>query len=166
MSKADTFHIRWRGRSTGPFSWSEVEQKLDSHEIGLLHDVQYNNNWTTLGELLAQRGEAVRINAAHSVATTPTGADLLADAVAPIISAVRRPPDRRIFVALALIAGFLGLHDFYAHHWIRGGLLLGIALLLWRLDWGLIWPWLWAIGEIIVTKVDGKGRDMPWKRKP
>jgi TM2 domain-containing membrane protein YozV len=165
VSKTDTFHIRWRGRVTGPFSWSELEQKLDTHEIGLLHDVQFNNAWTTLGDLLTQRGEVVRINAAHSVAATPTGEDLRTGALPPPLPTKRPAPDRRIFVALAIVAGFLGAHDFYAHHWIRGGLLLGIALLLWRLDWGIIWPWIWALGEIIVTKVDGHGRRMPWKRK-
>ena len=165
MSKTDTFHIRWRGRVTGPFTWTDVEEKLNAHEIGLMHDVQYNNHWTTLGELLAQRGEVVRINSAYSVASMPTGSDLKTGSVASPITSTQKIPDRRIFVALAIVAGFLGLHDFYAHHWIRGGLLLGIAILLWRLDWGLIWPWLWAIGEIIVTKLDGQGRRMPWKRK-
>jgi TM2 domain-containing membrane protein YozV len=165
VSKADTFQIRWRGRVTGPFTWSEVEEMLDGHEIGLLHEVQYNNNWTTLGELLTQRGEMVRINAAHSVGAAPTGADFKTNPVAAAATGSKRIPDRRIFVALAIVAGFLGLHDFYAQHWIRGGLLLGIALLLWRLDWGIVWPWIWAIGEIIVTKIDGQGRRMPWKRK-
>jgi len=166
MSKTDTFHIRWRGRVTGPFTWSDVEEKLNAHEIGLLHDVQYNNNWSTLGELLAQRGEVVRINSAHSVGSMPTGSDLRTDSVAAPPDPAKKIPDRRIFVALAIVAGFLGVHDFYAQHWIRGGLLLGIALVLWRLDWGIIWPWLWAIGEIIMTKLDGQGRRMRWKRKP
>jgi hypothetical protein len=165
MSKVDQFYLRWRGRVNGPFSWPEIERKLDAHEIGLLHDLQLNNNWTTLGEFLAQRGEAVRINAALPVSAPLRGEDLRLGPVSlpPIIS-TRRPPDRRIFVGLALLVGFLGLHDFYAHHWIRGSILLAVALICWRMDWGIIWPWLFAIGEIIWTKMDGKGRPMPWKK--
>jgi hypothetical protein len=169
MIKPDQFYLRWRGRVTGPFSWPEVERKLDAHEIGLLHDLQQNNNWTTLGEFIAQRGDAVRINAALPVAAPLSGADLRSGPgqAPPIIGSVstRRPPDRRIFVALALLVGFIGLHDFYAHHWIRGAVLLIAAIICWRLDWGIIWPWLVAIAEIIWTKFDGKGRRMPWKRK-
>jgi hypothetical protein len=164
MSKAETFYLRWRGRTTGPYSWSDIEQRLDAHEIGLLHDLQYNNNWTTLGEFLAERGEAIRITSTYGVTGPPTAADMRADkALPPIIS--KRRPARAIFVTLALIAGFLGLHDFYAGHWLRGGVLLMGAFICWRLDWGIIWPWLVAIGEIITVKLDGNGRRMPWKRK-
>ena len=162
MSRQESFHLRWRGRVTGPFSWPEVERKLDAHEVGLLHDLQLNNDWTTMSEYLALRGDVVRVNV--PVAAPPTGADFRS-APAPVAGG-KHVPKRWIFVTLGLLFGFLGAHDFYAQHWIRGVLLLGIGLLLWRLDWGIIWPWLWAIGEIIVTKVDGKGRRMPWKRRP
>jgi hypothetical protein len=166
MSKADNFHLRWRGRVSGPFSWIEVERKLEAHEIGLLHDLQFNNDWITVGEYLEKRGDSVRVTPLAPFAMPPTGADLRADSQAapPIIKAPAHLPNRWIFVVLGLVAGFLGIHDFYAHHWIRGALLLAITVLLWLLHWGILWPWLWAIGEIILTKVDGKGRRMPWNR--
>jgi TM2 domain-containing membrane protein YozV len=169
MSRFDQFHLRWRGHVSGPFSWNEIERKLDAHEIGLLHDLQLNNDWTTLGEYLAGRGEPVRVAPNIPVATPPTAADLRAGSAAPPPVATRlvRIPNRWIFIGLGFLVGFLGLHDFYAHHWIRGALLLSITALLWLLDWGIVWPWLWALGEIILTKIDGKGRRMPWKsRKP
>jgi TM2 domain-containing membrane protein YozV len=169
MIKNDQFQLRWRGRVTGPFTWPEVERKLDAHEIGLVHDIQQGAGWMTLGEYLANRGEVVRVTPNVPIAGPPTAADLRADSVAaPVSDAIQRSapvPNRWIFVALGFLFGFLGAHDFYAHHWIRGALLLGIAAILWALDWGIIWPWLWAIGEIILTKFDGKGRRMPWKRK-
>ena len=165
MSKFDQFHLRWRGQTTGPFTWAEIERKLDAHEIGLLHDLQQNNNWIALGEYLVGRGETVRVTA--PVAPPPTGADFRPEAP-PIISApapsIPRIPNRWIFIGLGLLFGFLGLHDFYAHHWIRGAFLLSIAALFIFLDWGIIWPWLWAIGEIILTKLDGKHRRMTWTR--
>jgi TM2 domain-containing membrane protein YozV len=169
MIKHDQFHLRWRGRVTGPFTWAEIDRKLDAHEIGLLHDLQHNNNWTTLGEYVAGRGEIVRVNPAAPVASgPPTAADLRADskAAAPVAPAARPRyiPNRWIFVGLGLLFGFAGVHDFYAHHWIRGALLLAITLLLWILDWGVFWPWFWAIGEVVLTKIDGQGRRMPWKR--
>ncbi len=168
MSRPETFHLRWRGRVTGPFSWQEVERKLDAHEIGLLHDLQSNNEWLTLGEYLEVRGEIVRINAA--VAALPTAADFKTPPSPPplasVIPKITWTPKRWIFVTLGILAGFLGLHDFYAHHWIRGAILLVAAVILYRLEWGIVWPWLWAIGEIIATKLDGKGRRMSWKRQP
>src|SRR5687768_11837820 len=165
MSKFDQFHLRWRGQVTGPFTWAEIERKLDAHEIGLLHDVQHNNNWTALGEYLAGRGDSVRVTA--PVAAPPSAADFRAapPPIPPIIQAPsHRIPNRWIFIALGLLFGFLGAHDFYAHHWIRGAVLFGVAALFIFLDWGIIWPWLWAIGEILLTKLDGKRRRMPWRR--
>jgi len=167
MSKAETFYLRWRGRVSGPFSWGEIERKLDAHEIGLLHDFQFNNDWITLGEYLEKRGDSMRVGPAPVFAGAPTAADLRADAQVqpPLIKRAPRPPNRWIFVTLGLVAGFLGVHDFYAHHWIRGALLLAVTVLLWLLNWGIVWPWVWAIGEIILTKLDGKGRRMRWDRK-
>jgi TM2 domain-containing membrane protein YozV len=171
MSKFDQCHLRWRGKVTGPFTWTEIERKLDAHEIGLLHDLQQGSDWTTLGEYLAGRGEIVRVGSNVSIGAPPTAADLRSDSTAQPAAASNAPrliriPNRWIFIVLGLLFGFLGLHDFYAHHWIRGAILLAIALLVWWLDWGIIWPWLWALGEIIVTKIDGKGRRMPWKKSP
>jgi TM2 domain-containing membrane protein YozV len=166
MSKTETYYLRWRGKVSGPFSWAEIERKLDAHEIGLLHDFQHNNDWITLGEFLERRGDSMRVNVPFAAA--PTAADLRADAqlAPPLLKSPARTggaPNRWIFVALGLVAGFLGIHDFYAHHWIRGALLLAVTVLLWLLNWGILWPWIWAIGEIILTKIDGKGRRMRWK---
>jgi hypothetical protein len=166
MSKFDQCYLRWRGKTTGPFTWAEIERKLDSHEIGLLHDLQQNNDWTTLGEYLAGRGESTRVPPPLPIGSPPTAADFRADSIPPIIGQkLVRIPNRWIFITLGLILGFLGLHDFYAHHWIRGSFLLAITALLYFLDWGIIWPWLYAMGEILLTKLDGQGRRMPWTRK-
>jgi hypothetical protein len=167
MSRTESFHIRWRGRVTGPFSWGELERKLDGHEIGLLHDLQFNNEWKTLGEYLEIRGEFVRVTPNVPIAGPPTAADFKT-APAPTIApgnALPWTPRRSIFVGLGVLAGFIGAHDFYAQHWIRGALLFVIAAILFRLEWGIIWPWLWALGEVIVTKVDGQGRRMSWTRR-
>jgi hypothetical protein len=163
MSKFDQLHLRWRGQITGPFTWLEIERKLDAHEIGLLHDIQQNNSWTSLGEYLAGRGETARVTV--PVAAPPTAADMRTGGAPPaaaITPKLVRIPNRWVFIGLGILFGFLGLHDFYAHHWIRGALLLGISALFIFLDWGIIWPWLWAIGEVILTKLDGKRRRMPW----
>lgn len=162
MNRLDQFHLRWRGRITGPFTWQEVEHRLDAHEIGLLHDLQHNSQWTTVGDFLAARGETVRVSP-NAAVSAPTSA---ADFNQPEPIRQKQIPQRWIFVTLGLVVGFLGLHDFYAQHWIRGALLLIAAIVLWRLDWGIVWPWLVAIGEIIVTKVDGQQRRMPWRRLP
>jgi TM2 domain-containing membrane protein YozV len=165
MSKFDQCYLRWRGKTSGPFTWAEIERKLDSHEIGLLHDLQQNNDWTTLGEYLAGRGDPVRVPSSFNVGPPPLPQSAAANAAAETQKLIRIP-NRWIFIILGLFFGFLGAHDFYAHHWIRGALLLAIAAILYFANWGIIWPWLYALGEILLTKLDGQGRRMPWKRKP
>lgn len=165
MSKFDQGYLRWRGKTSGPFSWAEIERKLDAHEIGLLHDLQQNNDWTTLGEYLAGRAEPSRVPPPLPIGAPPNVASLTSNVIAPPDQKLIRIPSRWVFVALGLLVGFIGLHDFYAHHWIRGGLILLIAGLLWFLDWGIIWPWLYALGEVLITKRDGQGRRMPWTKK-
>lgn len=169
MSKTDQCYLRWRGRVTGPFTWAEIERKLDAHEIGLLHDFQQEKIWITLGEYLAARGDTVRVAPNASVAGPTTADDFKAGQTPPAPAAGTMPkriPIRWIYITLGFCVGFLGVHDFYAHHWIRGSLLLFAALVVWWLDWGLIWPWLVAVAESLVTKRDGAGRRMPWKKSP
>lgn len=163
MNKFEQFHLRWRGQVTGPYTWADIERKLDAHEIGLLHDLQQNNNWTTLGEYLAGRAEAFRVTAAVPSVAANSRLDAIPDAAAASSSTIRIP-NRWIFIGLGLFFGFLGLHDFYAHHWFRGAFLLGLGILFFWIDWGIVWPWLWAIGEILLTKFDGKRRRMNWTR--
>ena len=165
MSKFDQCYLRWRGKTSGPFTWAEIERKLDSHEIGLLHDLQQNNDWTTLGEYLAGRGDSVRVPPPVPITAASFSNPAATDPPPIIGQKFIRIPNRWIFIILGLFFGFAGLHDFYAHHWIRGALLLGIAALLYFANWGIIWPWLYALGEILLTKLDGQGRRMPWKRK-
>ena len=53
MSKPTVYPLRWRGRETGPYPLSVIEQKLDAHESGLWHEIQSDGRWVTLEEFLA-----------------------------------------------------------------------------------------------------------------
>ncbi|MBI4325966.1 MAG: NINE protein [Chloroflexi bacterium] len=53
MSKPVVYPLRWRGRESGPYPLSVIEQKLDAHEIGLWHEIQSDGRWQTLEEFLA-----------------------------------------------------------------------------------------------------------------
>lgn len=52
--------IRWRGRQEGPFPVSVIEQKLAANEIGLLHELFHNGEWTTIRDYLAEREAEAR----------------------------------------------------------------------------------------------------------
>ncbi len=166
MNRGETFHVRWRGQVTGPHSWADLERKLDAHEIGLLHDLQFNNEWITLGELLARRGEARRIAPnAHAAAPT-SAADFKTGPAIPLPHANAHSGRRRwVYIGLGLAGGYLALHAFYAGHVRRGAALLAASVALWLLGWGIFLPWLWAVGEVMIVKFDGQGRRMPWKMR-
>jgi hypothetical protein len=83
MSRSETFHLRWRGRVTGPHSWPDIERKLDAHEIGLLHDLQHNHEWTTLGDYLALRNEVKRVAPNAAAAPPASAADFQVGSGAP-----------------------------------------------------------------------------------
>lgn len=45
--------LRWRGRIEGPYTLDAIKCKLDDNEVGLLHDIQINEDeWVTLREFL------------------------------------------------------------------------------------------------------------------
>ena len=53
---ADTqFLVRWRGRQEGPHSAAVIEMKLAANEIGLLHEIFYNDDWVTIRDYVAER---------------------------------------------------------------------------------------------------------------
>ena len=53
---ADTqFLVRWRGRQEGPYSSAVIEMKLAANEIGLLHEIFYNDDWVTIRDYVAER---------------------------------------------------------------------------------------------------------------
>ena len=42
------FRIRWRGREEGPYPISDIEERLHSSRIGLLHEIFTEERWMTL----------------------------------------------------------------------------------------------------------------------
>ena len=70
------------------------------------------------------------------------------------------PRRRLLYAFLGVFLGFLGVHNYYARHWLTGllQLLLSIATLL--LGFGIIAPWLWAWVEALVVRKDGNGVEM------
>ena len=54
--EASGFYLRWRGRTSGPFSVAEIEHKLARQEIGLLHEVSCQGRWIRLRDFKAGAG--------------------------------------------------------------------------------------------------------------
>jgi uncharacterized RDD family membrane protein YckC len=46
--------LRWKGRQSGPFAAEEIRGRLQSSEIGLMHEVQVDGQWLTVEKFLAQ----------------------------------------------------------------------------------------------------------------
>ena len=38
------FYIKWKGDVSGPFSYSEILEKLNTVKIGLLHEIREENS--------------------------------------------------------------------------------------------------------------------------
>lgn len=57
--------IRWRGREEGPYSISDIEERLGSSRIGLLHEILTEKRWMTLRDF--QREQEASKRAAHEL---------------------------------------------------------------------------------------------------
>ena len=69
---------------------------------------------------------------------------------------------RFMYIKLGLIFGLLGIHNFYAGHWLKG--ILKLLMLYVALQWGLIIlvviSYLWTLFEIIFFRKDVNGHRM------
>jgi len=160
MSEDEQFTLRWRGRETGPFPLSEINRQLDEHEIGMGHEIFFRGDWITLDAFFAalQGGSAPpqTPNASIEVAaTTPK-----AKPAHPPADSDARPRRRLVFAFLAIVGGFLGLHNFYARQWLTGLLQLLLTVATYLMGFGIIAAWIWAAVEAVVVRKDGNGIDM------
>lgn len=46
------YTLRWRGKESGPHTWSALERMLQENEICIWHEVLEGGRWTTVSELL------------------------------------------------------------------------------------------------------------------
>ncbi len=51
------FSIRWRGKSLGTMSVSEIERRLDRQELGMLHEAQMDGEWMTLNDFFVRQNQ-------------------------------------------------------------------------------------------------------------
>jgi len=48
----EVYQLRWKGRPSGPFTREVIEKKLHTGELSLLHEILFNERWTTLKRFL------------------------------------------------------------------------------------------------------------------
>ena len=185
MSPPEQYRLRWRSQVSGPFPMTRIEQMLDEHEIGLWHEVELDGRWITLEEFITvhrereRQAEALRQQDAEAervkllvreipppvAAPPPPPGQALAPPDFPSMPArsntprrpLYRPKSLKIFVALGLLLGFGGAHNFYAGY--RGTALVQLVLTcvtLW-LGFGFIVGWVWALIELVIVQTDRKG---------
>ena len=186
MNKSAPFHLRWRGRVTGPFALDDVLHQLDQHEIGLFHELGQGSQWTTLGEFLeAEKRSREEADNARQLAKTrqplPEPQAVASARPAPV-TALRPgsgpgqgltpgnaslPPaaatagkNLKLFILLGLLFGYTGAHNFYAGYW--GTALVQVLLTAgtFLLGFGFIVSWVWALIELLVVHTDAGGRPM------
>ncbi|NMD21088.1 MAG: hypothetical protein BWX48_02881 [Verrucomicrobia bacterium ADurb.Bin006] len=46
------YTLRWRGKESGPHTWSVLERMLEENEICIWHEVLEGGRWIPVGELL------------------------------------------------------------------------------------------------------------------
>jgi len=180
MSDSQEYTLRWRGRSSGPYPVAEINRMLDDHEIGMGHEIFYEDEWITLEEFLTNLRKAAAPPAPRSRTAIPTMALAPLAATVPdekrspvrikvsMTPAVERtagakegsPRYRLLFAFLAVLAGYSGAHNFYARQWLTGLLQLLLSVATYLMGFGIVAAWLWAMVEAVVVRHDGHGVDM------
>jgi TM2 domain-containing membrane protein YozV len=185
MSDQAEYTLRWRGRSQGPYSLEEINHKLDEHEIGMGHEIQFEDRWVSLEEFFAALKPAapsvrpapggtgaspagprpagnatpvVRMTSAAPAAALQSQMTVAPPHMAP--ARAKRPRYRLLYALLAVCFGFSGLHNYYGRHWMTGLLQLLLSVATCLLGFGIIAPWLWALVEAMVVRRDGNGLEM------
>jgi TM2 domain-containing membrane protein YozV len=59
-----------------------------------------------------------------------------------------------------VLAGYSGVHNFYARQWLTGLLQLLLSVATYLMGFGIVASWLWAMVEAVVVRRDGYGVDM------
>ena len=190
MSVTRDYVLRWRGRQSGPYTLEQINRLLDDHEIGMGHEIEYQNNWITLEEFLETVKSPAKSPAPSvrtpvtsppvAVAVTevaparsapnPSSATVAAEPLLPppaasmegpaAVASAVRPRHRVIYALLAFLLGFSGVHNFYARHWLTGVVQFLVSCASFLLGFGIIVPWLWALVEAILVRKDGSELDM------
>jgi TM2 domain-containing membrane protein YozV len=70
------------------------------------------------------------------------------------------PRHRLVYAILGILFGFLGVHNYYARHWLTGLLQLMLSIATTLLGFGFIASWLWALVEAVMVRRDGNGNEM------
>lgn len=183
MNESAKYSLRWRGRESGPFSVDEINRKLDDHEIGLGHEIKYEDRWisveTFFEELKSKAGQPpaspkptvvppASVDAVASRPPTVTPPQRMASPLpvalltetGPADQKNARPRRRLIYATLAILLGFTGIHNFYARHWLTGVVQVLISVASSFLGFGLILPWIWAMVEAVLVRRDGNDLEM------
>jgi TM2 domain-containing membrane protein YozV len=166
MNELQEYTLRWRGREVGPFPLSEINRQLDEHEIGMGHEIFYQDKWITVEEFMAALS-----NHAAPAPTPPekpspvqVSAPLVRDPPIPTTRADGgrrlRPRRRLLFGLLGVLVGFVGAHNFYARHWLTGLLQLLLSVATCLMGFGIIASWIWAMVEVVIVHKDGEGVEM------
>ena len=185
MNDSPAYTLRWRGRQSGPYPVSEINRMLDDHEIGMGHEILHQDQWITLEEFFAVQqksdapAEQSQKPAVPTVALAPAAAPAPGEktsavrfkvSVTPVAETRREPAQagakegrsryRLVFALLAVFAGFLGVHNFYARQWLTGLLQLLLSVATALMGFGVLASWLWAMVEAVVVRKDGHGVQM------
>jgi TM2 domain-containing membrane protein YozV len=185
MSDSQEYTLRWRGRPSGPYPVAEINRMLDDHEIGMGHEIFYQDEWITLEEFLAALRKAAapaappQRPALPTIALAPLVGTMSGEKVSPVRIKVSvtpvaegargadragagqdRPRYRLVFAFLAVLAGYSGAHNFYAREWLTGLLQLLLSVATYLMGFGIVASWLWAMVEAVVVRRDGHGADM------
>jgi TM2 domain-containing membrane protein YozV len=184
MNESQEYLLRWRGRQSGPHPVPEINRMLDEHEIGMGHEILYQDEWISLERFFSKLKKAAlpamdapkpavstvapsppqaASPAVESGPGTPIRVRVVAEPpahdAAPGPSA-SRPKNRLLFALLAVFAGFTGAHNFYARQWMTGLLQLLLSVATSLMGFGILASWLWAVVEAFATRKDADGTDM------
>lgn len=182
MNEPPAYRLRWRGQITGPHAETDIDQKLDDHEIGLCHEIEQEGIWISVEDFLERRarartaalppshgqqlshlpntlGESTTRNFSQEPVNglLPQATCGAGSAQEPVNGPAERPKSMKIFLILGLLLGFAGAHNFYAGYWGMALVQLALSCLTWWLGLGIFLPWIWAWLELFIVHTDHRG---------
>lgn len=70
MATSDSYHLKWKGQQSGPFSLREIEEKVQRREISSMHEIEVGGNWITMRAFMARRAAPAALQATVPVPQT------------------------------------------------------------------------------------------------
>jgi TM2 domain-containing membrane protein YozV len=160
-----TYTIAQNGAVLGEYTLEQLEMMWRQNEIGQHTSYRHPcGQWKPLAHVIVPRlqsqAKAARATMKPSIGM-PTAMPMQGPIGAPQIILVKAQRSRGVYIALGILLGGLGIHNFYAGYLARGIIELLCTLILGALfPLAFVGVMLWVLLELFTTDKDGDGHPL------